>query len=163
MTTERIKHLFTKVVGVTYENDDGTSRQAILGKCGVLEGLHLQHDKNNPHDKNAVRVLRENGEQLGFLERNVAEDVVRDGERGYQYTLLITDLIEAEGNRHADIVLVWMGPGVSKGQASTYLKQVLEEKGFDDVEPASGKKPGGCLGVVALGLLLGVCAVIVLA
>jgi len=66
MSARPVRHFHTKVVGVSHENDDGSSRQAIIRKCKPLEKLDLDHDEGNPHDPNAVRVCRENGGQLGM-------------------------------------------------------------------------------------------------
>ena len=65
--TPGIKHFFTKVVGVTHRNDDGTSRQAIIRRCSQLEQLDLVRQKDNPHDPNAMMVCQSSGEQLGYL------------------------------------------------------------------------------------------------
>ena len=62
---------FTKVVGVSHNNEDGTSRQAIVRCCREGESLLLQREPNNQFDANAVRVLRQNGEQLGYLPAHV--------------------------------------------------------------------------------------------
>ena len=49
----------TKVVGVTFENADGASRQRIIAKCGIGEDIDLVPEPDNPHDANAVAVKRE--------------------------------------------------------------------------------------------------------
>jgi len=48
----------TKVVGVTFNNKDGTSRQAILKKCSEMgmKTLELVREPTNKFDRNAVRV-----------------------------------------------------------------------------------------------------------
>jgi len=56
---------YSKVVGVTYDNPDGSSRQAIIARCRLGEQLILEAEPDNQHDPNAVKVLRTNGQQLG--------------------------------------------------------------------------------------------------
>jgi hypothetical protein len=74
---------FTKVVGVSYENKDGTSRQSIIERCRPGEILRLVREPDNPHDTNAVKVLRQNGEQLGYLPGHVVmTGLARDMDRG---------------------------------------------------------------------------------
>jgi hypothetical protein len=63
---------FTKIAGVSHCNDDGTSRQDVVRRCREGEVLRLGREPNKPHDPNAVRVLRQNGEQLGYLPAHVA-------------------------------------------------------------------------------------------
>lgn len=63
---------YTKVVGVTYNNDDGSSRQAIITHCRPGEPLALVPDPTNKYDKRAIKVCRQNGWQIGHLGREVA-------------------------------------------------------------------------------------------
>lgn len=66
----------SKVVGVSQENDDGSSRQEII-KREVLEGdkLSLEAEPNNPFDENAVKVLSKFSNQIGYLKKELAEKV----------------------------------------------------------------------------------------
>jgi hypothetical protein len=68
--------LETKVVGVSKENMDGTSRQAIILSEVIEEDLlSLQLEPDNEFDPNAVKVLSKFGNQIGYLGRDVAERV----------------------------------------------------------------------------------------
>lgn len=71
---EPLELIETRVAGVTFENDNGTSRQEILQRCTPGETIVLEHWPM-PEDEYAVKVLRENGEQLGYIPREDAEDV----------------------------------------------------------------------------------------
>jgi hypothetical protein len=65
---------FSKIAGVSQENADGRSRQAIVERCHLGERLILKLEPGNGNDEIAVKVLRENGEHLGYLrERPTAE------------------------------------------------------------------------------------------
>lgn len=70
----------TKVSGVSYKNDDGSSRQEILKRCerGYPFGERLEF-KHTPikEDKNAIKVLRKNGEQIGWLSKYWAKEIAR--------------------------------------------------------------------------------------
>jgi len=66
----------TKVVGVSKPNEDGTSRQEIIRKEVEEEDkLTLQEETENPHDPNAVKVLSKSGNQMGYLNREIAQTV----------------------------------------------------------------------------------------
>jgi len=83
---------FTKVVGVTFEG-----RQRIAARCSVGEGLRLVRDPTNRYDKGAIKVMRLNGEQLGFLPEHVSRGGDPTGlafrmDRADKYTCRITDL-----------------------------------------------------------------------
>jgi hypothetical protein len=78
------KWFWGKVAGVTHTNPDGSSRQKILHRCQVREMLNLTLEPNNPVDPKAVAVLRQTGEQLGYLDRRLAaetHDRMLKGER----------------------------------------------------------------------------------
>jgi len=57
----------TNVVGVTFEN-----RQAIIAQLSINEQLWLRREPQNPHDKNAISVWRDNDEQIGYISRDLA-------------------------------------------------------------------------------------------
>lgn len=69
------------VAGVSYPNDDGSERQSIIRDCDEGEHLILKHTPI-PEDKNAVRILRQNGQQLGWLPRWNAQEIAPYLDRG---------------------------------------------------------------------------------
>lgn len=89
--TKVIGEFHTKVVGVTHDNDDGSNRQKILKKCRVGEELQLIHTPI-PQDKNAVKVCRRNGQQIGWLSRSVAEEIAPRLRKGGKVRAQISSL-----------------------------------------------------------------------
>jgi len=89
----------TKVVGVTFKNSDGTKRQKIINKCKAGERVLLKRDYKNSHDQYAIAVLRETGEQIGFIARHVAfrhegmNDLAPHIDQGGEVTAKIVKLI----------------------------------------------------------------------
>jgi len=68
--------LDTKVVGVSKDNTDGTSRQQIISReVAENDPLQLVPEPDNPYDPNAVKVLSKFGHQIGYLGREEAERV----------------------------------------------------------------------------------------
>ena len=66
----------TKVVGVSKENEDGSSRQEIIkGEVDEDDKLQLAAEPTNPYDANAIKVLSKNGNQIGYLNKEMAEKV----------------------------------------------------------------------------------------
>lgn len=61
------------IAGEAQVNADGTSRQQIIKRCKEGERLVLKREPENPHDPNAVAVLRESGAQIGYVSRRNAE------------------------------------------------------------------------------------------
>ena len=58
----------TRVAGVTFEN-----RQAVVGLLTEGERVSLIRDPDNPFDPNAVKVVRWDHQQIGFLDRELAK------------------------------------------------------------------------------------------
>ncbi|HET9177450.1 MAG TPA: HIRAN domain-containing protein [Terriglobia bacterium] len=92
-------HYIVRVAGVSHQNDDGTSRQEILARCKVPELLELRRQPNHRHDKNAVQVLRQNGEMLGFIPRDEAAIMAPELDKGRRYVALLTALDGGSGQK----------------------------------------------------------------
>jgi hypothetical protein len=58
---------FCEVKGVTHPNDDGTSRIAAQQLCSVGDAVKLIPEPSNEYDRNAIRVLSQTGEQIGYI------------------------------------------------------------------------------------------------
>ena len=73
-----MRSFYTKIVGVTFDNSNGTSRQSLIADLDNLPcDLQLERQQENPHDCNAVAVLDPQGRQLGYLSRAVADQIAR--------------------------------------------------------------------------------------
>ena len=55
------------VRGESHNNDDGASRQEIIRRMRANDPVQLQADPTNQHDRWAVKVLTQSGEQIGWL------------------------------------------------------------------------------------------------
>jgi hypothetical protein len=60
----------TSVVGVTYEG-----RQAVVAQLQVGESVRLRREPDNPYDTNAICVERQSGEQIGYINRQLAANL----------------------------------------------------------------------------------------
>ncbi len=66
----------TKVVGVSKENSDGSSRQLFIRQeVSEDDKLTLEAEPSNPYDSNAIKVITKNGNQIGYLSKEMAEKV----------------------------------------------------------------------------------------
>ena len=86
---ERLIH--SKIAGVTYTNADGSQRQKIVTKCSLGERLRLEREPNNPYDANAIKLLRLNGEQIGYVTARLATDLAQYVDSGVQMEVRITE------------------------------------------------------------------------
>lgn len=95
------KEIRTKVAGVTFKNDDGSSRQKLIKKHARRNvSLQLDHQENNLVDPNAVavcivekRLLRSDRlHQIGFLNKSVASQVLNHHRSGGKLGAVITEV-----------------------------------------------------------------------
>lgn len=87
-----LDYFFARVAGGRDHNADGSARQAIIRRCRVGEPLTLVHEPDHPSDVNAIRVLRLNGEQLGYLEPAFAGEVVARRAKGATFHAAIAGI-----------------------------------------------------------------------
>jgi hypothetical protein len=82
---------FAKVHGVSFKNDDGSSRQKIISRCKVGEELEIIPEPTNRHDHGAMKVCRKNGEQLGYWHgKNIYPVINEPGMKGVNVRAEIT-------------------------------------------------------------------------
>ena len=89
---------YSVIVGVSFPNDDGTSRQEYLRLCKPYEPLILKWCKNNPVDKHAIGIFRETGEQLGYLNSRCAHETLTKTRHGEKWTALLVNVGSLAGN-----------------------------------------------------------------
>lgn len=61
------RELSLAVVGLDYDNADGSSRRFEMALCVPGEPVHLVPEPKNRHDRRAVAVMSARGIQLGYL------------------------------------------------------------------------------------------------
>lgn len=84
--------MITKVVGVTFCNEDGSSRARIIAGMTESDKVYLERDPYNQYDANAVKVcVLKNGEkkQIGFLSKDIAADVSSKLRRNVNFDVTI--------------------------------------------------------------------------
>jgi hypothetical protein len=87
----KLDPIFTKIAGTRYKNDDtGASRQELLAKAKVGEFLLLMPEPTNKHDADAIRIFRANGDQLGFLDTDLAMEINSRLQKRIKVTAKIT-------------------------------------------------------------------------
>jgi hypothetical protein len=70
----KINTFITNVAGVTYRNNNWSSRQSNIRKyCVIGDEVNLAPEPNNEFDSNAIKVTLRNNEQIGYL----SSDIIR--------------------------------------------------------------------------------------
>ncbi len=92
---QKLPPIRTEVAGVRYKNDDtGIARQKIIQKVKPGDELLLQPDEQNRFDDAAIKVCRINGDQLGFLDTDLAIEIyarLREGSRVDAHVVSVVD------------------------------------------------------------------------
>ena len=74
--------IFTKVVGVTFDNPDGTNRQHLIASLNDNSQIFIKRDYANFYDPNAIMVMNFQGQQIGYVSRDVASQLAPQMDSG---------------------------------------------------------------------------------
>ena len=89
---EPIRDFYTKVVGVSHRNSDGSSRQRALKGCRQGMALQLIPEPNNPYDSDAIAVMTEAGNQIGYIASDTASKLRHYIEKGFRFQVKVKDI-----------------------------------------------------------------------
>lgn len=96
----------TKVVGVTFDNIDGSSRQNAIGNLEIGQKVHLVWNPNDPYDSNAIMVCGdasmshvEISSCIGHLKADLAADLVEEHAKNEnsQYKGIYAEVLDVLG------------------------------------------------------------------
>lgn len=87
----KIRDIHINVVGVTFKNENGTSRQKILETVNNDDKLILQREPNNIYDIHAIMVLTQDGQQIGYIGKQYAEILAPMMDGGRIFTAEVDD------------------------------------------------------------------------
>ena len=105
----------TRAVGVSFEN-----RQDIIAELEAGEEIVLRREPQNAFDSNAIRLERENGEQFGFINKYLAEE--------------LAPIFDANGTPIKGVVsklIGGFGPGYHRGVCISFTIPEPKMKGDD--------------------------------
>lgn len=125
---DRLQHIFTKVSGVSFPNDDGSERQQIIRHCRQGEILVLQRDPRNPYSPYAIKVLRQTGQQIGHIPEHLAERACDWMDEGRDVAARITNLtggVSGKDYRGVNIAMFVAQPAVTNGEYDAYVAGVM--------------------------------------
>lgn len=144
---------FINVVGESFANNDGSSRQREIARCLAGETVSLEREPDNPYDSNCVKVVSPRGVQIGNIGRGDAWiceridagrpirahiDSIGTGEAGWAGVVL---RVITETERHPETPAPPPPASPSAGVGQSIAK-------------AGSATTKGCIGLVFLALLL---------
>ena len=77
----------TKIVGVTFDN-----RQALIRNLVEGDTLELAREPENPHDRNAVAVMK-GKDHLGYIGREAAVELAREMDGGGSFHVIVSSIV----------------------------------------------------------------------
>ena len=104
-----IKNVKLKVVGVTFTNEDGVSRQSIIRELAQCDTITIRREPTNRYDTNAIMVLTDKG-QVGYIGKDYASILAPMMDAGTQFKVTIGETGEYKGNYYLDIIINEIGP-----------------------------------------------------
>ena len=148
----KIQEVLVILAGTAHRNLDGTHRQEIAAQCYPGEFLRLTHEPDNQFDENAVGVFRESGEQLGYLPRRFAAEMVSRMKQGFKHAAVMKGTasastlhvnvnlatLEARDLNDVAIVLFIVAPDATTREWEDYYQMFLTratERLSDQSEP----------------------------
>lgn len=129
---------YTKVVGVSFTNDNGTDRQKILKTCRVGQKLKLIPAPTKEHP-NSVKVCLENGKQIGHLNDRLGGEISRLISSGGKAEAVITDL--TGGTR-------------GKETRGCNIQVFKHEKGAKITNHNAPSNNSGCASLILIGIVI---------
>ncbi|WP_339171170.1 HIRAN domain-containing protein [Anoxybacillus sp. FSL W8-1294] len=169
ITIERI--INTKIVGVTRKNEDGTSRQELIAECYEGEELFLEREPDNEHDPNAISVWNEYGEQLGYINKDLASKLAPQMDKGMRVACFVTAVTGGDDKSYGCNIKLVLNPeetdniatkknthinsvySITKEQTPD-VKNTVNEKDVKKTKKAKDKKTFSCLGCGCLVFII---------
>ncbi len=76
---------YSKLVGVTFDN-----RQEVIPTLDIGEELVILREPENPYDTNAIRILTQDGRDVGHIRREIAAHIAPLIDAGTKYRCIVT-------------------------------------------------------------------------
>jgi hypothetical protein len=91
ISMSKIKEVIFKVVGVSFKNEDGTSRQEIISKMTNESNILLVREPQNLYDTNAVAIYADM-KQIGYVGKEYAGLLSQFMDGGQKFTASVIEL-----------------------------------------------------------------------
>lgn len=164
----KFEPIYTQIVGVTKKNEDGTSRQDLLAGCEVGDEVYLERDQFNKYDPNAIEVFDGDYQQLGYLNKGLAQDLAPLMDAGLNLRGEITNITGGEDGKETlgcnILISLKSEAAASWGdiQVTLPINQLTLPTNMEEEPIKSVNKIGfwGCLGALVKFILLALFALV---
>src|SRR3990167_5914135 len=93
----------TKIAGVSFEG-----RQDLVRNIKISDVLILSKQPDNKYDKNAIAILDLEGNQLGFIKRELASELAPAMDRGTKYKAKVSAITGKEHNNIEVNIIIYL-------------------------------------------------------
>jgi hypothetical protein len=93
------KVIYSKIAGVTFDNCDGTNRQALLPSLKKGDELELKREQNNAFDNNAVAIYSPKG-QIGYINAELAPYISTIIDNDGSLRVIVNEITGGEPNQY---------------------------------------------------------------
>lgn len=102
----KIKNVDLKVTGVTFKNEDGTSRGDIIREMSKNPDntITLEREPNNQFDANAIKVLA-NNKQIGYIGKDYTSILAGMIDSGRKFTAKVKSCGEYKNRPYCEITI----------------------------------------------------------
>lgn len=115
--TNYFTSFITKVVGVTYLNEDGTNRQGLISDLKKRSKISLVREYDNEKDKDAIAVVNDKGNKLGYLPSDPQLANHIDGGGAFQVEIIriaggptiLNKLLKQQGKNYGLVIKIYKG------------------------------------------------------
>lgn len=156
-SSPKVRHFFTKVVGVTHKNPDGSNRQRYIESCSLREELRLAPEPDNRYDSDAVKVCRATGQQLGYLDSVLASEVAAALKHGVRFRAYISDLrggTPDKPTRGVNLLIVRIEGQHSESEVEAHAARALDAECDSSTDIATATRRMGGATAKALAVLV---------
>ena len=94
-----------RVVGSTYPNSDGSSRQDEIARCVVGERIELWRERTNKFDPSAVAVLSARDVQVGYIGADRCGWIGSKIDRGLPIQVIVDRIVGGDNARWLGMVI----------------------------------------------------------
>jgi len=108
------------VAGINHVGLCGDHRQKTIAKLRQGEPIHLIRFPGHPDDTNAVALFRADGKDIGFLTREIAEEIAPRLDAGSPVTATVSRVEPVDGNQQLlDVRLSVVPYRIKRGRGKT--------------------------------------------
>ena len=99
-----------------------------MGNLKQFSRFTLEHDSENPVDKNAIKILRSDGKQVGFLPKGLGKDILKKQSLHYKFKGIYLKETKSRIPTATKILMLEANPETTDRELNDYIDNLNLEK-----------------------------------